>query len=196
MKIIKDLNQLEITPNIRAVIFDCFGTLMEITAPHKPYKYLYNELKKLSIIPENYATWVMSKSLTLEDIEKELNIQIPLPIKSEFNKKVYLEIQSIRNFQETNIVLKKLAEKKIKTALCSNLALPYGLPAKTHTYPLNHYFLSYELGWLKPNPELFQHCQTILKEEKENIIFVGDNEKDDYLGSQNFGFNSYWLKRE
>lgn len=196
MRVIKDLNQLEITPNVKAVIFDCFGTLMQITNPHKPYKYLYNELKKLTSLPEDYAHWVMSKSLTLEEMEKELSIVIPLAIKSEFNKKIYLEVQSIRNFQETNLVLKKLTEKKIKTALCSNLALPYGLPAKTHTYPLNYYFLSYELGWLKPNPNLFQYCQNHLQEEKENIVFVGDNEKDDYLGAKNFGFNAYWLKRD
>lgn len=193
---IKSLDQLQITDNIKAVVFDCFGTLMQTSAKKKPYKMLVNYLKEKGFKDDNFAFWLMSQHVDIKLIEEKTKIKIEESILTEFQSLLKEDLDAVYAYPETNKVLKTFGEKGIQTVLCSNLASDYGNVAKTKTIPLDKYVLSYECGFLKPQKEIYQLCQNLLGYNKNEIIFVGDNYKDDYLGSKEFGFISYWLNRK
>lgn len=190
---INNLNQIDLT-DINACVFDCFGTLIEITNKQKPYKYLYEQLNNLNLKIDNYAHFVMTRPLTLEDIENKFNIKLSNDIKNEFYKRLNLELDSICLFPETLEFLNKLKNLSIPSVLCSNLAQPYGKPAKELKLDIN--VLSYDVGLLKPDLAIFELCHKNLDIKKETILFVGDTFKDDYEGSLKYGFQSAWIKRE
>lgn len=182
--------------NIKAVIFDCFGTLMQTTAKKKPYKMLVNYLKDKGFEDDNFAYWLMSQPVDIKLIEQKTKIKIDTHIIDQFNTLLKEDLEAVKAYPETNKVLLQLKSKNIKIVLCSNLASDYGNTAKTHTEKFDEYILSYECGYLKPQKEIYQLCQEKVGFEKNEIIFVGDNYKDDYLGSKEFGFVSYWLNRK
>lgn len=138
----------------------------------------------------------MSQHVDIKLIEEKTHIKIEEHILQEFDQLLKEDLQAVQAYPETNKVLQKLKEQDIKTVLCSNLASDYGNVAITKTIPLDKYILSYECGFLKPQKEIYQLCQNGLKFNKNEIIFVGDNYKDDYIGSKDFGFVSYWLNRK
>lgn len=192
---IKSLDQLD-THNIKAVIFDCFGTLMQTTAKKKPYKMLVNHLNSKGFKDDNFAFWLMSQHVDIKLIEEKTNIKIEEDIIREFTRLLKEDLDAVQAYPETNKVLQQLKAQGIKTVLCSNLASDYGKVATTKTTNLDQYVLSYECGFLKPQKQIYQLCQNLLGYDKNEIIFVGDNYKDDYLGSKEFGFVSYWLNRK
>lgn len=196
MNKIYSLFETQLENNTKAVIFDCFGTLMEIRDKKMPYKYLRDELYKNNIVVNNFAKLVMENSLEIEDIEKISKFTFSNEQKLKFKQMLEKELRSIYVFKDVNQYLKELKEKKIKTILCSNLALPYGKSAKSLTLPLDKYILSYEVGHIKPNKEIFQLCLNQYSLKKEEVIYVGDSIKDDYNGAIEFGMKVFLIKRK
>ena len=185
-----------ITPKTKAIIFDCFGTLMEIREKQMPYKYLREELYKSNIVIDDFARIVMQSNCDIKEFEKLANYKFTNEQKIKFKQMLEKELRSIHIFEDVNQYLKELDRRNIKTALCSNLAEPYGKSAKTLTFPLNNYILSYDVGYIKPDKEIFQKCLDSLNVKKEEAIYVGDSIKDDYKGATEFGINAYLIKRK
>lgn len=194
--IVRSLYDLPLNHKIQAVVFDCFGTLMEIRNKQKPYKFIINYLKNQAYHRDDMALWLMGQSLTIEQIEEQSKIRLPLQVKTDFRRMLVREIESVKVFPEVNELLNELQGKDIKTVMCSNLASPYGEIARRSTIPLDHYIFSYEVGHIKPEEEMFAICQKKLNLPKEHILFVGDSLKDDYEGSKTYGFQSLWLRRD
>lgn len=195
MNIIYNLFDLQLNKNTKAVIFDCFGTLMEIREKHMPYKYLREELYKNNILIDNFAQIVMERKCDIEDIESIVKFKFNNEQKIKFKQMLEKELRSIHIFDDVNQCLKDLQNKDIKTILCSNLAYPYGKSAKTLTLPLDKYILSYEVGCTKPSREIFEICLSQYELKKEEVVYVGDSVKDDYNGATEFGIKAFLIKR-
>lgn len=196
MNVIYNLFDTQLTKETKAVIFDCFGTLMEIRDKHMPYKYLREELYKNNIVVDNFAQLVMENKCDIEDIEKLSKFKFSNEQKIKFKQMLEKELRSVHIFDDVNQYLKDLKEKNIKTMLCSNLAFPYGKSAKSLTFPLDKYILSYEVGHIKPHKEIFQICLDQLSLQKEEVVYVGDSVKDDYNGATSFGIKAFLIKRK
>lgn len=196
MNVIYNLFDIQIQENTKAIIFDCFGTLMEIREKQMPYKYLREELYKNNIIIDDFARIVMQKKCDLQEIEKLANYKFSNEQKIKFKQMLEKELRSVHIFEDVNQYLRDLEKRNIKTALCSNLAEPYGKSAKTLTFPLNNYILSYDVGYIKPDKEIFQKCLDSLNVKKEEAIYVGDSIKDDYKGATEFGMSAFLIKRK
>lgn len=194
MNKITNLKEIPLTSSTKGVIFDCFGTLLEIKNKQKPYKYLSIELAKKGFTHDNYAKWIMSNPLEIQNILKESKITLEKEVIDTFNRKLKEEVESITLYPETIEVLSELKKQGIKIALCSNLAMPYGR-VKEILPQLDDYFLSYELNMIKPNQDLFAYCEKTINLKKEELIYVGDSIKDDYEGASLYGFNTYLIKR-
>ena len=192
---ITTLEELPLSLNTKAVIFDCFGTIMEITNKQHPYRFLVKYLSQRGYKNPDFAVWIMTNPVSLESIEKASGIEIDQQAKIDFKNLLQKDLHSIIAYPEVNRLLGNLKRAQIKTMLCSNLAEPYGKAAKSKTLPLDYYLLSYEIGYIKPQKEIYQRCQDELGLNKEQIIFVGDTYEDDYKGAAEFGFDSYWLTR-
>jgi HAD superfamily hydrolase (TIGR01549 family) len=189
------LNEINIKNNTKAVIFDCFGTLMNINDKQMPYKFLREILYKNNINIEKFSEWAMTKKVDFQSIEELCKFKFSNEEKIKFKQMLEKELRSIHIYPEVNVLLKKLKNNNITTMMCSNLAFPYGNAAKKLTYPLDHYVLSYDIGYIKPNPKIFRECQKRLNLESDDIVYVGDSYKNDYLAAKEYGFDSYWLKR-
>lgn len=93
-----------------------------------------------------------------------------------------------RAFKELNF--------NIPIAICSNLAFPYGaaidLLLKDHQLLK---VLSYETGFIKPEPGIYQAAINQLQLPPEDCLFVGDTLLADYDGPRAFGMRSFHLTR-
>lgn len=196
MQTIYNLFDTPLNKNTKAVIFDCFGTLMEIRDKSMPYKYLLKELYNNNIEISNLSKNLMKKKFEIDDIEKETNFKFNNEQKIKFKQMLEKELRSIHAFQDVNQYLIGLKKENIKTILCSNLAFPYGKSAKILTIPLDKYILSYEVGYTKPQPEIFQLCIDAFNLSKDEVVYVGDSINDDFVGATDFGIEAFLIKRK
>lgn len=78
-----------------------------------------------------------------------------------------------------------------QTAICSNLASPYGLPVLTALpTPADVNVFSYEVGAIKPEPSIYQHVIDRLDTQAAEVLFVGDTLAADVEGPRAFGFRA------
>jgi len=95
-------------------------------------------------------------------------------------------------FDDAKDVLNSLG-KNTQILICSNLAKPY-------SQPLNNIdclkVLSYEVGFIKPEEEIYSICLDKLKVDARNTLFIGDNFISDYLTPKKLGINACWLNRK
>lgn len=196
MNVIYNLFDTQLNSNTKAVIFDCFGTLMEIRDKHMPYKYLKEELYKNNIVIDDFAKIVMDRKCEIEDIEKLAQFKFNNEQKIKFKQMLEKELRSVHIYEDVNQYLQELKNKNIKTILCSNLAISYGKSAKSITLPLDKYVLSYEVGYIKPQPEIFQLCLNQYSLDKSEVVYVGDSVRDDYNGATQFGLQAFLIKRK
>ena len=56
--------------------------------------------------------------------------------------------------------------------------------------------VSAEVGHTKPSPEIFRSAAEALQLPPDDILHVGDSEKEDHQGALAAGFQSRWLYRD
>lgn len=56
-------------------------------------------------------------------------------------------------------------------------------------------FISDEIGWRKPHPEIFRHVLNKLGRKPEEAVLVGDDYKADILGASNMGIDTVYIDR-
>lgn len=59
----------------------------------------------------------------------------------------------------------------------------------------SHVFISDNIGFRKPQIEIFKYCEKITGAVPEECLMVGDQFETDVLGALNAGWNSVWLNR-
>lgn len=90
-------------------------------------------------------------------------------------------------FDETIETMKILSQKGIQNCILSN-ALPMLEDTAAHLVAKNYLFTSYQLGLLKPNPEIYEKVRQCLGCGFEEIIFV-DDKKRNVLSAKNLGIH-------
>ncbi len=192
--------------HIKAIIFDCFGTLVEIKDKTNPYKYLLSEIKNQNLTSEglnflkDYKNWVMTRKFTLSELEDKIGISLDIETKEIFKRLLNKEIDSIEFYSDTISVIKWLISNDIKLLLCSNLAYQYAeqinlLFAMSGLDKVKLVFSS-NVGYIKPQIGMYQKCEELLEEKKSKILFVGDSYKNDYYEPLEYGYKATWLNRE
>lgn len=108
-----------------------------------------------------------------QDICLQYDIQYDTSIKPQINKALHQGIGPI--YQDTVDIMHQLKSAKITNCILSN-----ALPILSHTVPLEdlisaeHRFTSYELGYLKPSPEIFEATRAKLSCNFSQIMLVDD----------------------
>ncbi|MDP9524064.1 HAD family hydrolase [Pseudomonas putida] len=90
------------------------------------------------------------------EIADLLGIQVTPSRMAEIESDLQREIESIEVFQDARDAIALLHEHNIATAVCSNLAAPYGPAVKRLLPELNAYAFSYELGVIRPDPTIYR----------------------------------------
>lgn len=163
---------------IRAVCFDAFGTLVEISDKRRPFLALLRGGVK-SITSEE----VLTKPLNLREVAARVGHELGEGGLTELEADLQAECASVRLRPGIAEIWQLLRERGLRIGVCSNLALPYGEPllAVLPDIP-DAVILSYEVGLVKPEPAIFRLVCARLGLQPAEILFVGDTPSADIEG--------------
>jgi len=192
--------------NIKAIIFDAYGTLFDVNSAAEKCK------NKIGEKWENFAnywrttqleyTWLRSLmnrhkdfwSITEDSLDKSIDaFQIDKSMRSEL-----LNLYKILSpYPEVKETLEILKEKKYKLAILSN-GTPKLLNELVKSNNLenlfNDIFSIEEVGIFKPSSKVYDIPIKKYKVSKEEIAFLSANTWD-VSGGGNYGYNSIWVNR-
>jgi len=192
--------------NIKAIVFDAYGTLFDINSAAEKCK---------DKIGDNWAgfasywrmtqleyTWLRSLmkrhkdfwKVTEESLDKSMKA---FKIDSSMKNELLNLYKILSTFPEVKDVLKKLKEKKYKLAILSN-----GTPAllneliKSNNLDnvFDDLFSIEEVGIYKPDEKVYDLPIKKYQIKKEEIAFLSANTWD-VSGGGNYGYNAIWVNR-
>ena len=192
--------------NIKAIIFDAYGTLFDVNSAAEKCK------SKIGDKWEGFAnywrttqleyTWLRSLmkrhkdfwQVTEDSLEKSMKVYSIDPSMRIELLKLY---KVLSPFEEVPNVLKILKEKKFKLAILSN-----GTPAllnelvKSNNLDnlFNDVFSIEQVGIYKPDSKVYDIPIKKYRIQKEEVVFLSANTWD-VSGGGNYGFNSIWVNR-
>jgi HAD superfamily hydrolase (TIGR01509 family) len=184
--------------SVRAVLFDVYGTLVEIQDPQRPYRNLLKLAAEQHGLTDQAALgrFVMSQPLGLAEAAQQLQLAISDKDLRALEHALSTELDSIRPFPEVECVLVELHRRDILIGVCSNLALPYTAPVRAHFgHLVDEAIWSCAVGSLKPDREIYQAAAARLGVNAQAILMVGDNYGADVVGAREAGLKALHLDR-
>lgn len=207
---------------IEAITFDLDGTLIgQKKSSSKVLKQFYLENKvRFGDLKEKdfFNTWFNAGKKNLQEFlkgeitfEEKIITQIQEFYKSLKDviskneaKRIYDKFSPI---YEKNLILyddvipclEFLKKEGYQVGLITN-GHPKDQGEKMRKFDIEKYFypiiISGEIGFVKPNVEIFLECSKILELPPQNIIYIGDIVEMDVIGAINAGMKGIWLNRE
>lgn len=186
---------------MRAVIFDLFETL--ITEWGRP-KYTTREIASdfnigyqafrrewEALHSDRYlgklsgTTQVYKKILSNLGIDRDENLLIEISIKRDECKRKCFEIIEPKIIK----LLAALKSKGYKIGLISNCSTEEieGLRDSDFTKYFDAVVLSCDVGIVKPDIKIYEHCLTMLSEQPSSCFYVGDGGSDELNGAKRAG---------
>ncbi len=182
-------------PNV--VVFDLFGTLIKFGMQYHPFRQLLNWSREngRQVLPDDART-VMTINGGVDAISHGLGIKPPRELVQKIESQIDDELSSLSLFDDVIPTLNALQSRGIRIGLCSNLAQPYGAAIGSLLADFNlEQFLSYELGAIKPETQIYQSILSRFNCESDHCLFVGDTFEADYSGPMAVGMKSLHLTR-
>tara|TARA_B100001250_G_scaffold188455_1_gene161909 strand:- start:1886 stop:2548 length:663 start_codon:yes stop_codon:yes gene_type:complete len=192
--------------NIKAIIFDAYGTLFDVNSAAEKCK------GKIGEKWENFAnywrttqleyTWLRSLmnrhkdfwQITEDSLDKSMKT---FNIDSCMKDELLNLYKSLSTFPEVKEVLDILKKNKYKLAILSN-GTPKILKDLVISNDLNGIFDDIfsieEVGIYKPNPKVYEIPINRYGIKKNEIIFLSSNTWD-VSGGGNYGYNAIWVNR-
>ncbi|MCY1206168.1 Phosphoglycolate phosphatase [compost metagenome] len=183
------MSAIPLTP-IQAVIFDAFDTLCEIGNPLHPFA----EIARAGHHRNDARVALMTRPVGIRQAIEHFGLA-DLDVAS-LEMSLEMELASIRLFDDTIPTLMQLKRRGIKLAIASNLAAPYAAPLlELLPFQLDAYAWSFDVGYLKPQAEIFEWTIERLGVSAGAALMVGDTYKADYLGAIGAGLQARHLVR-
>ena len=192
--------------NIKAIIFDAYGTLFDVNSAAEKCK------DKIGHRWENFAnywrttqleyTWLRSLmnrhkdfwKITEDSLDKSMEI---FNIDDSMRKELLNLYKKLSPYQEVEKVLISLKEKKYKIAILSN-GTPSLLSELVSSNKLenifNDIFSIEEVKVYKPDSKVYEIPITKYQIKREEAAYLSANTWD-VSGAGNFGYNSVWVNR-
>jgi HAD superfamily hydrolase (TIGR01549 family) len=172
----------------KAVVFDAYGTIVKIAKRTHPYK----QLKSLAGV-SGFDINPLTSSITFEECAELLGVHL---LSTKLLKDLEKEIKAVKEFPEVMGVLDILRSRGKKLVVCSNLAQPYAQPIiDIFGDKFDHYVWSFEVGYSKPQKEIYEAVEARLGMSGKDIHMVGDTYKADVEGPRELGWTSTLLDR-
>jgi HAD superfamily hydrolase (TIGR01549 family) len=173
----------ETRPQIRAVCFDGFGTLVDIGDRRRPFKTLLGD----GATPDAVTT-ALTTPTSLRDLARDLSLARDEASLSALEADLDAELASTRLRPAMEVLSEALRHIGLRVGVCSNLAAPYK-HALLGCFPRvpDALVLSFQVGLLKPQAEIYQRVCAQLGLEPKHVLFVGDRLEEDVLGPQRAG---------
>ena len=176
-----------VSDDAKAICFDAFGTLVEIAVKRNAIRTLY---RALTLEKRNeFKARLMREDRELKDWPEALGTKVPAFVLEAAQQAVTQEAASVVMRSGMTEVWHEIQSEGLKTAICSNLATPFGsgvrlaLPSPAHAT-----VFSYEIGGIKPEPAIYECVTDQLGLPASKVLFVGDTRRTDIDGPRAFGF--------
>lgn len=180
--------------SIKAVVFDVYGTLVQIHDIRRPYRQLLALLEGQGRSPQpDDAARLMSTSADLAGTAALLGLPQPRDLLAKLEQDLTAELASVRLMPGALTTIRALQDAGIRVGLCSNLASPYAAPAKQLLPSLDAYAWSFEAGAIKPDPKIYAFVCDALQVPPAQVLMVGDTMLADYEGPLAFGMQACHL---
>ena len=192
--------------NIKAIIFDAYGTLFDVNSAAEKCK------DKIGDKWENFAnfwrttqleyTWLRSLmerhkdfwQITEDSLDKSMKV---FGIDPSMKNELLNLYKVLSPFEEVPEILRKLKKKKFKIAILSN-----GTPSLLNDLVKNNnldnlfddLFSIEEVGIYKPNSKVYDIPIKKYKIKRNEVAFLSANTWD-VSGGGNYGYQSIWVNR-
>ncbi|WP_062057833.1 HAD family hydrolase [Cellvibrio sp. OA-2007] len=186
------------TEKPKVVIFDLYGTLVKFGVMHHPFRVLLKWAREQGRAARgDDARQLMTVDADLFQLAKHLGINAPKQILAQLQSQIDEELASLTLFEDVVPTLETLQSLRIPIAICSNLAQPYGAVIDQLLSRMElHRFLSYEVGFIKPEPPMYNQIVTELRVKSAHCLFIGDTFIADYEGPIKNGMQARHLARD
>ncbi len=182
---------------INCVSFDIFGTLIKFGLQHHPFRQLLKWAREngRQVRPDDART-VMTINGGFYAIRQGLDINPPRELVQKIESQIEDELSSLTLFDDVIPTLNALQSRGIRIGLCSNLAQPYGavIGKLLAEFDLEQ-FLSYELGTIKPEAQIYESILNRFNCDPDQCLFIGDTFEADYAGPIAVGMKALHLTR-
>jgi len=144
--------------------------------------------------------WKMSE--LDEEFLRSLNINGGPELAARFFDSYYQPIsRQLTLFADAHHVLRKIRSMGKKIGLVSNTFFPEEYHIRElDRFELTRYFdftlYSVTFGYRKPHPAIFRRAIDLMKLLPEQLLFIGDRFREDYLGAKENGMNAILKYRE
>lgn len=189
---------------ISAVVFDAFGTLVNIQSKRHPFRQLLKEraVGGRRASPDEVRV-LMSNPWSLGDAADQLGISISPTRLQALQDDLDREVASIIPFEDGIEAVALLRADGVRVGICSNLCEPYGAAVLQAFPDLDAYAFSYKLCAMKPDALIYQSiCRALavtpghlFGNQSEQIAMVGDSLKCDRDGPKGVGMLGFHLDR-
>lgn len=182
---------------ISVIVFDVFGTLVQIHRGRSPYKKLIKQLKTQgrNYMPDD-AVSIMSLPFNFEQLANFWGYSLSDEILKELEIDLSFDLQNLVLYEDTLQIMARLKQAGFKIAVCSNLAKPYGDKVFSMLPFLDQYIWSYEVGAIKPNPKIYEVVLEKLSCEAHEVLFIGDTSLADVFGPRSQGMSARLIDRK
>lgn len=164
--------------SIKAVCFDAFGTVVEITDKRRPYQTLLRHEPS-----EMLGAMALTQAIELRELAKLMARPASEKLLARLEADVAAECASTQVRHGMERIWADLRRAGFKIAICSNLAQPYesALLEKLPGQP-DALVLSFRSGLMKPQQAIYRLVCRELGLEPSEVLFCGDDLEADVLG--------------
>jgi len=204
---------------VKAISFDCGGTLYcEVEQDHVVFHKILNSLgyefevaRVKKALDDARVWWNSEKARTgevwtesswvkmLQKMASNLAIQNTASIAKQLREHWLLEVD-IRAYDDAVPTLNELKSAGFKLIVISNVSSSQNLKTYLRKAGIPNCFdaiiASGDVGYEKPNPEIFRKALRILNIPASYVLHVGDKYEEDYLGASNTCLKSLLIDRK
>src|SRR5215831_6320893 len=166
--------------NIRVVLFDVGGVLVELSGLSLLQSWLGNRMSEEEI----YTFWLTSPvvrafetgRMEAEAFGAELVAELGLPVAhEEFLRAFCGWMHGV--FPESLGLVRRVPRKYVRATLCNSNALHWPLLMENHEFrdAFDHHFASHLNGKIKPDEEAFLHVLGVLGCNAGEVVYVDDS---------------------
>lgn len=189
---------------ISAVVFDAFGTVLNLQTKLHPFRQLLKEGTACGrrASPSDVRL-LMSNPWSLKEAADQLGIRVSPTRLQELEDDLSREVASITRFEDGAEAIALLRAEGVRVGICSNLCEPYGVAVLQAFPELDGYAFSYQVGAMKPDAVIYQSICNALQvspghlfgDQHDQIAMVGDSLKCDQDGPRAVGMLGFHLDR-
>ena len=192
--------------NIKAIIFDAYGTLFDVNSAAEMCKNKigdkwenFSNYWRMTQLEYTFLRTLMNRykdfwQITENSLDKSMKVY---KIDNSLKKELLNLYKKLSVFPEVKQTLIKLKEKKLKLAILSNgtPALLNGLVDSNNLNDLfDDIFSIDEVKVYKPSPKVYEIPIKKYKINKNEVAFLSANTWD-VSGGGNYGYNPVWVNR-